>query len=60
MLGTVLSTFYRNPYFILTITLKVRHYYPNLSLHIPGTLTYAELDGNGEMASGEQGGPLVP
>lgn len=60
MLGTVLSTFLRDPHFVFTITLNVRHYYPKPSLHVPGTLTYSELDDNGELASGEQGGPLIP
>lgn len=48
--------FQQGPHLVLIKTLKMRYDYPNLFLCVPGTLTYAELDGKGEQVSEEQGG----
>lgn len=46
--GDTAEHFPRGLHSVLTETLSVRYYYPDLSLHVLGPLTFIGLDGNGQ------------
>lgn len=58
--GDTAEHFPRGPHSVLTETLSVRYYYPDLSLHVLGPPHLHSTGWEWTTASGEQSGPLGP